>query len=157
MREGFLMLDSMERYADHALLIMRAFVGAFLIWGVWDNVISAERMQEFVAFLAKFGFVAPQFMAALSVWVQLLIGIGFVLGLLTRWAAVLCIINFAVAIVMVDRFGGLRGAFPSGCLVVIGLYLATRGAGRFSLDEIVGRRREAHRRASEQIPEGAAV
>ena len=35
---------------------------------------------------------------------------------------------------MVDRFDGMRGVFPSGCLVVIGLYLATHGAGRFSVD-----------------------
>ena len=39
-----------------------------------------------------------------------------------------------VAIVMVDRFGGMRGTFPSGCLVFVGLYLATYGAGRFSMD-----------------------
>ena len=36
---------------------------------------------------------------------------------------------------MVDRFDGMRGTFPSGCLVFIGLYLATHGAGRFSVDE----------------------
>ena len=35
---------------------------------------------------------------------------------------------------MVDRFLGLRGTFPSGCLVLIGLYLATHGAGRLSID-----------------------
>ena len=30
--------------------------------------------------------------------------------------------------------GGMRGVFPSGCLVVIGLFMATYGAGRFSID-----------------------
>jgi len=39
---------------------------------------------------------------------------------------------------MVDRHGGMRGIFPSGCLVVIGLYLATYGAGRFSVDAALG-------------------
>ena len=42
---------------------------------------------------------------------------------------------------MVDRFGGMRGIFPSGCLVVIGLYLATHGAGRFSVDAALQRQR----------------
>ncbi len=56
------------------------------------------------------------------------------LGLFTRWAGILCVINFLVAIVMVDRFEGMRDSFPSACLVVIGLYLATHGAGRFSVD-----------------------
>ena len=73
-------------------------------------------------------------MAPLSVYLQLAIGLGFILGLFTRWAGILCAIHFAIAIAMVDRHGGMRGVFPSGCLVFIGLYLATYGAGRFSID-----------------------
>jgi putative oxidoreductase len=68
------------------------------------------------------------------VYLQFAIGLAFVLGLFTRWAGIFCVIVFVVAIAMVDRFGGMRGIFPSGCLVGIGLYLATYGAGRFSLD-----------------------
>ena len=130
----FLYLSSAQRFADFALLLMRMFVGLFLIWGVWDNVTEPARMQEFVEFLRKLRFASPGFLAPLSVYVQLAIGLAFVLGLFTRWAGILCVINFLVAIVMVDRFGGMRGIFPSGCLVVIGLYLATHGAGRFSFD-----------------------
>jgi putative oxidoreductase len=101
---------------------------------VWDNIASSTRMHEFTEFLAKFQFPVPALMAQLSVWVQFAIGIAFILGAFTRWAGILCTINFIVAIVMVDRFAGLRGAFASICLVLIGLYLATQGAGRFSLD-----------------------
>jgi putative oxidoreductase len=130
----FLYLSSAQRFADFALLLLRVFVGLFLIWGVWDNVTDPARMREFVVFLRKFHFPSPALLAPLSVYIQLLVGVGFVLGLFTRWAGLLCAINFIVAIVMVDRFGGMRGVFPSGCLVLIGLYLATHGAGRFSLD-----------------------
>jgi putative oxidoreductase len=130
----FLYLSSAQRFGDFALLLLRIFVGLFLIWGVWDNVTESARMQEFVEFLRKHGFPSPRFLAPVSVYVQLLIGVAFILGLFTRWAGILCIINFAIAIAMVDRFGGMRGIFPSGCLIVIGLYLATHGAGRFSLD-----------------------
>ena len=130
-----LLLPSLQRYADSSLLLMRVIVGSFLVWGVWDNISSSEHMREFVNFLTKFSFPAPEFMAPLSVWVQFVIGVCFVLGLFTRWAGILCTINFAVAIAMVDRFTGIRGAFASTCLVLIGIYLATRGAGRFSLDE----------------------
>jgi putative oxidoreductase len=130
----YVYLSSLQRYSDAALFLLRVLVGAFLIWGVWDNIVSRERMDEFVAFLTKFGFPAPAFMARLSVWVQFAVGLSFITGFATRWAGVLCAANFIVAIAMVDRFGGLRGAFPSLCLVLIGLYLATYGAGRFSLD-----------------------
>jgi len=130
----FLYLSGAQRFSDFTLLLIRLFVGLFLIWGVWDNVTDAGRMHEFQEFLRAHGFVSPQLMAPLSVYAQLLVGVAFVLGLFTRWAGILCVINFIVAIVMVDHAGGMRGIFPSGCLVAIGLYLATYGAGRLSLD-----------------------
>jgi len=130
-----LFLNSAQRFSDFALLLMRLFVGLFLILGVWDNVTDSARMQEFVSFLGKHGFPSPKILAPVSVYLQVLIGLGFVLGLFTRWAGLICAIHFVIAIVMVDRFTGMRGTFPSGCLVVIGLYLATHGAGRFSVDE----------------------
>jgi putative oxidoreductase len=130
----FLFLSPAQKFGDFALLLLRVFVGLFLIWGVWDNITDTARMREFVEFLRKSGFASPEILAPLSVYAQFFIGLGFVLGLFTRWAGVLCVINFVVAIVMVDRLGGMRGIFPSGALVAIGLYLATHGAGRFSVD-----------------------
>jgi putative oxidoreductase len=130
----FLFLNSAQRFSDFALLLMRLFVGLFLIWGVWDNITESARMQEFVAFLAKHGFPAPKILGPVSVYLQLAIGLAFVFGLFTRWAGILCVIIFTVAIAMVDKEGGMRGIFPSGCLVVIGLYLASHGAGRISMD-----------------------
>ena len=137
--QNWLYLSEAKRFDDAALLFMRIVVGTFLIWGVLDNILHAERMQEFVDFLTKFNFPAPHVMAPLSVWIQFLVGLCFVLGLLTRWAGVFCILNFIVAIAMVDRFGGIRGSFASVCLVLIGLYLATHGAGRYSIDARVMR------------------
>ena len=133
----FLYLNSAQRFSDFALLLMRLFVGLFLIWGVWDNITDGARMQEFTSFLAKHGFPSPTILAPVSVYLQLAIGLGFVLGLFTRWAGIVCAIHFVIAIAMVDRLGGMRGVFPSGCLVVIGLYLATYGAGRFSMDAVL--------------------
>ena len=129
-----LFLNSAQRFSDLALLLLRVFVGLFLIWGVWDNITDAARMQEFAAFLEKYKFPSPKILAPVSAFLQLAVGLGFVLGLFTRWAGIVCAIIFIVAIAMVDRFDGMRGVFPSGCLVVIGLYLATHGAGRFSMD-----------------------
>jgi len=127
-------LSSAQQFADFALLLLRLFVGLFLVWGVMDNVSRTERMTEFVGFLDTHGFPVPRFVAALSVYLQLAIGVAFVLGLFTRWAGLLCAIHFAIAIAMVDHHGGMRGIFPSGCLVFIGLFLATHGAGRLSID-----------------------
>ncbi|HYD78539.1 MAG TPA: DoxX family protein [Paucimonas sp.] len=131
-----LFLPSLRRHGDAGLLLLRLLVGAFLVWGVADNILSAERMQEFEAFLARFGFPYPAVMAPLSVWAQFFVGAAFVLGLLTRWAGVICAVNFIVAIAMVDGAQGIRAAFPSACLVAIGVYLAMHGAGRYGLDRL---------------------
>lgn len=133
-------LDPLARGADAALLAMRLGVGGFLVWGVWDNITSAEHMQKFVAFLKQFGFPYPELLAPFDVWVQFAIGVMFVLGLLTRWTGLLCAMNFVVAIAMVDHHAGFRAAFPSICLVLIGLVLATHGSGRYALDAVFFRR-----------------
>lgn len=132
-----LSLEPLRRGDDATLLLMRLTVGAFLIYGVWDNIVSAERMAEFIEFLRKFGFPLPEFMARLSVWAQFLCGLAFILGLATRWAGLVCAFNFVVAIVMVDQHQGVRGSFASACLVVIGLYLAAHGPGRIALDQAI--------------------
>ena len=64
----FLFLNPAQRFGDFALLLLRIFVGLFLVWGVWDNVTSPERMHEFQAFLAQHDFPAPGLMAPLSVY-----------------------------------------------------------------------------------------
>ncbi|HYD89599.1 MAG TPA: DoxX family protein [Vitreimonas sp.] len=121
------------------MLALRVVVGGFLIWGVWDNVQSADRMAEFAGFLAQHGFAMPELMAPLSVWAQLLCGLAFVLGLFTRWAGVVCAFNFIVALIMVDAALGVRGAFPATMLVLVGFCLATLGAGSFSVDAALTR------------------
>jgi putative oxidoreductase len=134
-------LPFLSRFSDGALLFLRLTVGGFLICGVWDNIVSGERMAEFVGFLTKFGFVAPQVMAPLSVWAQFLVGVAFVLGIGTRWAGLICAFNFVVAIAMVDHLQGIRGSFPSAALVAVGLYLAAHGPGLFALDPLLASRR----------------
>lgn len=122
------------RHGDLALLAARIVTGAFLVWGVWDNIVSAARMAEFAGFLAAHGFPYPEVCAPLSVWAQFLSGVALMLGLGTRWAGVICAINFAVAVAMVDAKLGIRGAFPATCLILFGLIFATCGAGRWSID-----------------------
>jgi putative oxidoreductase len=122
------------RRGDASLAAARLVIGGFLIWGVWDNIVSPARMDEFTGFLALHGFPYPRIAAPLSVWAQFACGAAFVLGLATRWAGLVCAVNFAVAIAMVDAKLGIRGAFPSACLMLFGLIFATMGAGRYSVD-----------------------
>lgn len=143
----FWTLPLLARLSDLALLFLRLIVGAFLIYGVWDNIVSGERMGEFASFLAQFGFPLPGVMAPLSVWAQFMVGLAFILGIGTRWAGLICAFNFVVAIAMVDHHQGIRASFPAAALVGIGLFLATHGPGAFALERfLVSRRRVGFRR-----------
>ena len=128
-------------YSDAALLLARLVIGAFLIWGVWDNIQSAGRMAEFARFLGNHGFPEPRWLAPLSVWVQFACGAGLVLGLATRWLGLLCAIHFAVALAMVDARLGIRAAYPATSLILFGLLFATLGGGRYAIDAMFGGRR----------------
>lgn len=130
-------LDALARGTDAAMLAMRMCVGGFLVWGVWDNITSPEDMQKFAAFLKQFGFPWPNVLAPFDVAVQFVCGLLIATGLLTRWAGLLCAMNFVVAIAMVDHHAGLRASFPALSLVLIGLILATYGGGRYAVDALL--------------------
>lgn len=133
-RADWLTLEPLARFSDAALLAVRGLTGAFLVHGVWDNVTSAARMNEFVAFMRASGFVAPDILAPFSVYTQLAAGVLLVLGLLTRWAALLIAGTFIVAVWMVHWDQSFREAWPALALVGVGLLLAATGGGRFSAD-----------------------
>ncbi|MEM7504440.1 MAG: DoxX family protein [Pseudomonadota bacterium] len=138
-----LLLTRLERFSAVGFLFLRALTGAFLIYGVMDNVISAERMDEFSAFLAANGFPAPNLMAPLSVYVQLLCGIALVLGFLTRWTGIVVAVHFVVAVIMVHWPQDFRGWWPAIVLVGIGFQFALTGAGRLSVDALIARKNDA--------------
>lgn len=104
--KSWLLLDRLAGLAPAALLALRVYLGGFLIWGVWDNIVSAARMAEFEAFLAGLNAPLPALAAPVSVWIQFAIGVLLIPGLLTRWAGLFLAANFAVAVVLLAGTGG---------------------------------------------------
>jgi putative oxidoreductase len=133
----WLFLPGLERHSDVGLLLLRLATGAFLLYQCHDNVLSPERMAEFVKFMTAFNFPAPEFLAPFSIFWQVAAGIGFILGLFTRWLGLITAIQFTVAVLMVHRNDPVPGIWPAAVLVVIGLYLGLRGSGRFGLDPLL--------------------
>ncbi len=145
MRTDLLLLTPLARSADLALLLLRWVTGAFLVWQSHDNIFSSERMAEFEKFLVQFDFPLPALMAPLCVYAQFLCGIAFILGLLTRWAGLVTVFVFIVAVWMVHWPQDFVGWWPALILIFLGLLFATRGAGRYSLDRLIERRDDRHR------------
>lgn len=131
----FIAFRALDVLRPVAWLALRLYLGLFLIVGVWDNIVSPERMAEFEAFLRNLNCPSPEIGAPVSVWVQFGIGVALILGLFTRLAGILLTVNFAVAVVLLFAAGaGERELFPPAILVFVGLLLATHGAGSLSAD-----------------------
>lgn len=133
-KSSLVFLTGNERFADFGLLLLRVATGAFLLYQSHDNVFSNARMDEFEKFMAQFGFIYPELLAPLSVYAQFIAGIGFVLGLFTRWLGLITAFNFLVALWMVHWEDPVPQMWPAAVLVVLGLYFGLRGSGRFGID-----------------------
>lgn len=140
---SLLHLDSLDRYGGFAPLAIRVFLGTFLIFMSQDNVFSAARMSEFEQFLAHSNFPAPALAARLSVYAQFLCGILVLAGALTRWAALVMIVHFVVAIVGVHRALPFRTFLEPCAMLASSIALFIGGAGRISVDAVLRRPRTA--------------
>jgi putative oxidoreductase len=123
--------------ADFGLLALRVLTGSFLMWETLDNIVSAERMAEFVAFVDHHGFIWPAVAAPFSVYTQFICGALIVLGAFTRAASLVMVINFVIAIAMVHWGGDFRNWWPALVLIFIPLHFALAGPGRWSVDHVL--------------------
>jgi putative oxidoreductase len=123
--------------ANFALLLLRLWIGfeMLLIHGL-------DKLAHFDAHAQKFPDpfgIGPTASLALSVFAEFFVSILIILGLLTRWSALVLIINMTVAFIGVHK-GALSGQ-GSGELAFLYLMayvvLFLAGPGRFSADKIL--------------------
>jgi putative oxidoreductase len=123
----------LDKNKDVGILLLRLFVGIRLIYGVVDNIVDWERMLEFRNFLEQQGFPLPLASAVISVYAQFIAGLMFILGFKIRLAAVLMIINFLVALVMVHLHDSFEGMTPALSMLCSSILFLFDGAGKFAL------------------------
>jgi putative oxidoreductase len=130
----------LDRHRDVGALFIRLAVGTRLISGTQDNVFSYARMQEFEAFLAGHGTPFPLLSAIVSVYAQFVCGALFIVGLWTRPAAVVMIVNFLAALIIAHRRTPFEVTWPALMMLAGALFFLFHGAGRPSIDAIVAGR-----------------
>ncbi len=118
------------------LLTLRFFIGGRLFYGVIDNVISWDRMMEFSEFLNANQFPLPIASAIVSVYLQFFCSIMIILGLQTRLASLVMVLNFTIAITFVHILGGdsVEGTTPALAMFFGCLTLLFTGAEKLSFD-----------------------
>jgi putative oxidoreductase len=137
---SLLRLDSLDPYGALAPLALRLFLGVFLVYMSQDNVFSAARMDEFVSFLAANNIPAPELAARVSVYAQLACGLLVLVGFATRWASLVMVVNFVVALVGVHLQLPFRTWLEPCAMLACSIALFIGGAGRVSLDWLAARR-----------------
>ncbi|HEY1273137.1 MAG TPA: DoxX family protein [Terriglobales bacterium] len=123
--------------------LIRLIVGiVFLVHG--SQKLFGFGFHGVAGFFTKAGIPLPAISAVVVTLVEFLGGAALVLGLLTRWAAILLAIDMLGAIVFVHYKGGFF--LPAGyefalTLLVVNLALALWGAGPLSVDRLLSKRR----------------
>ncbi len=135
-----LQLEFFKRHREYGVIFLRLIIGSFIIWGVQDNVLSYERMEEFATFLGERGVPYPLFAAFLSAYTQMVCGILFLVGAATRLASIPFIINFIAALIIAHRGDTFRDMFPALMMLCAGLFFLFHGAGKLSVDEALEKR-----------------
>lgn len=93
-------------------------------------------MEHHSRLVASLGL--PYWMGIVSALTEFVGGALVLLGLFTRFAALLISINMLVAVVMVTRHHGYGGSEYALALMGIALMLAFYGAGVYALDRKLG-------------------
>ena len=123
-----------NKHADLGIFLFRLFISLRILYGVADNVISREKMMEFSRFLKAFHFPLPLFSAVLSVYIQFIAGLFILVGFMTRPAALLLVLNFMVALLLVHRNDTVEAMTPALAMLFGAVLLLFTGPGRFALD-----------------------
>lgn len=126
--------------ANLGLMLLRVFAGlALALAHGWGKLPPGEG---FVSMVGGMGMPAPELFAWLSGLAEFGGGLLLALGLLTRPAALIVLVNMTTAVLLAhagDPFGEREKAMLFGMAAL--LYLLA-GAGRYSLDALIRGRRD---------------
>lgn len=123
--------------ADAGLLIGRLLIAAVFLMTVWGGGPSAD-------YLKSINFVAPAFMSVLAHVVEWIVVVTLILGIATRYGALLGFAFVVIAFVTAHLYWefppaaqALQFVFLSKDLAIAGglLVLFVSGGGRYSVDE----------------------
>ncbi len=135
----------LEGLQPWAALLLRLALGMAMVYAGWPKVMPAggfhgnnmfSALQHWDAAVLHMGL--PAWLGIVSALTEFLGGILLLLGLLTRFVAVLVAINMAVALWKVNLHHGYAGSQYSLALLTMALMLAAYGSGALALDRRLG-------------------
>ena len=127
---------------EYGLVFLRLVIGCRLIIGVWSSIISWQQMLGVKDFFQQSNIPLALTSAVVAVYAEFICGLLFIIGLWVRQAALVMIITFVVAIIFVDIHNTFIVAFPAWAILAASMAFLFYGAGGFSLDEWLTKRKK---------------
>jgi len=128
---------------DVALLFLRLVVSLSMIGGHGiGKVMNMSGYVNFIETIFRLGPLSP-FLAFMSILAETLFQVLILLGLFTRISSLIAAINMFVAVFVFHILirGDNFSVFEKPLLyMVIYIFLALAGAGKYSIDEVIRRR-----------------
>jgi hypothetical protein len=120
----------MKSYEGETYALMRIVVGFLFLWHGTQKLVGFPPLPE--------GIVVPAFITWIAGPIELFGGLLVMIGLFTRWAAFLCSGLMAFAYWMGHGTNALlpilNGGEPAALYCFVFLFIAARGAGRWSVE-----------------------
>jgi putative oxidoreductase len=132
---------------DALLLIGRILLGWLFLTTAWGKLFGG--IDGFAGYLRALKVPAPEFWAWIGAVVEFVVGVTLILGLATRYAALLCVLFLIVATALAHRYweyppaqmGAQKTNFLKNLAILGGaLFLFVSGGGRFSIDRMLTKR-----------------
>ncbi|OAH61008.1 hypothetical protein AYJ66_13710 [Dietzia cinnamea] len=131
----------METLRDAAILLARVGIGVVFVAHGWQKFFTLGLARVGEQF-AGYGIPQPEITAAIVAGVEVVAGVALVAGLLTPLAGILLGVDMAGALYFVHATHGPFVTQNGWELVVAlgvgALLIAAVGAGRFSIDRLLG-------------------
>ncbi|MBR9693016.1 DoxX family protein [Candidatus Woesearchaeota archaeon] len=129
-------LDKLDNYKEWSPLSIRIIAGFIFIMAGWMKISSIDM---FVGMLDGAGFPAALATAWFVAFVELIAGIGLLIGFWTRWTALLLGITMLVAAIMMLSMNGLSDALYPLALLGSMISILLSGAGKLSIDQAMSK------------------
>ena len=129
------------RTGDFFALVGRVLLGLLFLMNSWPRLSSG--LGGTIGYFTSLGMPAPEFFAWFSTAVEIVVGITLILGVATRYSALLLLIFTIIATAIAHRYWqypmpaqvGQYINFIKNLAIIGGLVLLfVTGAGRFSID-----------------------
>lgn len=123
-----------ETQSEYSTIFLRIVTGWRCVAPAWLYITGAKSFDKFSELLNTLHFPIPYIAAHVSIYVQFIGGILILLGLWTRYAAILLTIHFLIIVLTAHLHDTIVNSFAAWALLAMSVSLLFTGGGKFSID-----------------------